>query len=92
MDQIFIIMSWLQSTKLLMKQKHGPKNLKNLDYQPAELKTNTLSDENKSDLKHLTSLKQVKLSKIQILMWWKSSKKDFGLLIRHVADNLDNYN
>ena len=52
-----------------MKQKHGPKNLKNLDYQPAELKTNTLSDENKSDLKHLTSLKQVKLSKIQILMW-----------------------
>ena len=92
MDQIFIIMSWLQSTKLLMKQKHGPKNLKNLDYQPAELKTNTLSDENKSDLKHLTSLKQVKLSKIQILTWWKSSKKDFGLLIRHVADNLDNYN
>ena len=92
MDQIFIIMSWLQSTKLLMKQKHGPKNLKNLDYQPAELKTETLSDENKSDLKHLTSLKQVKLSKIQILMWWKSSKKDFGLLIRHVADNLDNYN
>ena len=92
MDQIFIIMSWLQSTKLLMKQKHGPKNLKNLDYQPAELKTNTLSDENKSDLKHLTLLKQVKLSKIQILMWWKSSKKDFGLLIRHVADNLDNYN
>ena len=52
-----------------MKQKNGPKNLKNLDYQPAELKTETLPDENKSDLKHLTSLKQVKLSKIQILMW-----------------------
>ena len=75
-----------------MKQKHGPKSLKNLDYQPAELKTETLSDENKSDLKQLTSLKQVKLSKVQILMWCKSSKKDFGLLIRHVADNLDNYN
>ena len=40
-----------------MKQKHGPKNLKNLDYQPAELKTETLSDENKSDLKQLTSSK-----------------------------------
>ena len=33
------------------KQKYSPKNLKTLDYQPAELKTESLSDENRSDIK-----------------------------------------
>ena len=72
------------------KQKYSPKNLKPLDYQPVKLGTKSLSDENRSDLKQPTQLKQLKLNEIPKPLWIKLSREDFNSLIKDVVDSLDN--
>ena len=72
------------------KQKYNPKNLKALDYQPAELETKSLADGNRSDLKQPTPLKQLKLDEISKPLWINLSTKNFNSLIKDAVDNLDN--
>ena len=74
------------------KQKYDPKNLKTLDYQSVKLETKSLSDEDRSDIKQLTQLKQLNLNEISKPFWMNLSRKNFNSLIKDVADNLDNRN
>ena len=60
------------------KQKYDPKHLKALEYQPAELKTESLSDEDKSDNNKRTQLKQLNLNEITKPLWIEASRKDFA--------------
>ena len=60
------------------KQKYDPKHLKALEYQPAELKTESLSDEEKSDNNQRTQLKQLNLNEITKPLWIEASRKDFA--------------
>ena len=63
--------------------------MKVLDYQPVELETKSLSDENKLDLKQPTQLEQLKLDEIRKPLWLKASRKNLISLIKHVVDNLN---
>ena len=74
------------------KQKYDPKNLKTLDYQSVKLETKSLSDEDRSDIKQTTQLKQLNLNEISKPFWMNLSRKNFNSLIKDVADNLDNRN
>ena len=74
------------------KQKYEPKNLKALDYQSVKLETKSLSEEDRSDIKQPTQLKQPNLNGISKPLWINLSREDFDLLINYVADNLDNKN
>ena len=49
------------------KQKYRPENFIALDYQPAELKTESLSDEYSSSIKQVIQLKQLKLNEMSKL-------------------------
>ena len=73
-------------------QKYDPQNLKALDYQSVKLETKSLSDEDRSDIKQLTQLKQLNLNEISKPFWMNLSRKNFNSLIKDVADNLDNRN
>ena len=46
------------------KQKYNPKNLKALDYEAVKLETKSLSNEDRSDIKQPTQLKQLYLNEI----------------------------
>ena len=74
------------------KQKYDLRNLKDLDYQPAKLKTESLSDEDKSGLKQLTKLKQINLNEISKALWIKASGNDLNFLIKDAVKNLDSNN
>ena len=74
------------------KQKYDLRNLKDLDYQPAKLKTESLSDEDKSGLKQLTKLKQINLNEISKALWIKASGNDLNFLIKNAVKNLDSNN
>ena len=74
------------------KQKYDPKNLKALDYQSVKLERKSLSDEDRSDIKQPTQLKQLNLNEISKPLWINLSREDFNLLIKDVPDNLDNKN
>ena len=58
------------------KQKYDPKNLKTLDYQSVKLETKSLSDEDRSDIKELTQLKQLNLNEISKPLWISLPRKD----------------
>ena len=62
--------------------------MKVLDYQPVELETKSLSDENKLDLKQPTQLEQLILDEIRKPLWLKASRENFISLIKYVVDNL----
>ena len=49
-----------------------------------------MSDENRSDLKQPTQLKQLKLIEIPKPLWIKLSREDFNSLIKDVVGSLDN--
>ena len=74
------------------KQKYDLRNLKDLDYQPAKLKTESLSDEDKSGLKQLMKLKQINLNEISKALWIKASGNDLNFLIKDAVKNLDSNN
>ena len=74
------------------KQKYDLRNLKALDYQPAKLKTESLSDEDKLGLTQLTKLKQISLNEISKVLWIKASGNDLNFLIKDVVNNLDSNN
>ena len=61
-----------------------------LNYQPVTLETELLSDENKSNIKRLMQLTQLNLNEISKLSWINLCRKKFILLLKNVADNLDN--
>ena len=69
------------------KQKYDPKNLKALDYQSFKLERKSLSDEDRSDIKQSTQLKQLNLNEISKPLWINLSREDFNSLIKDVADN-----
>ena len=69
------------------KQKYDPKNLKALDYQSFKLERKSLSDEDRSDIKQSTQLKQLNLNEISKPLWISLSREDFNSLIKDVADN-----
>ena len=71
------------------KQQYDPKNLKDLDYQPVELETDSLFDEDRSDIKQPTQLKQLNLNEIHKPLWLDLSREDLGLLIKDIVNNLD---
>ena len=74
------------------KQKYDPQTLKALDYLSVKLETISLSDEDRSDIKQPTQLKQLNLNEISKPLWINLSREDFNLLIKDVPDNLDNKN
>ena len=55
-----------------------------------KLKTESLSDEDKSSIELPTKLKQLNLNETLKPLWINMSRKDFKLLIKDVADNLNN--
>ena len=61
-------------------------------YQPAKLKTESLSDKDKSGLKQLTKLKQINLNEISKALWIKASGNDLNFLIKDIVNNLDSNN
>ena len=63
--------------------------MKNLDYQSGEPKTESLSDEDKSDINQPTQLNQLNLKEMSKPIWIEVSRKDFISLIKDFADNLD---
>ena len=72
-----------------MKQKYDPKNFRTLNYRSVELKTESLSDEDRSGTKQPTQLKQLNLNKLSKPLWIEISRNDFVSLIKVVVDNLD---
>ena len=69
------------------KHKYDPKNLKALDYQSVKLERKSLADEDRSDIKQPTQLKQLNLNEISKPLWISLSREDFNSLIKDVADN-----
>ena len=72
------------------KQQYDPKNFRALNYQPVKLKTELLSDEDRSDIKQPAQLKQLNLNEISKPLWIEIPRNDFISLIKDVFDNLDN--
>ena len=72
------------------KQQYDPKNFRALNYQPVKLKTELLSDEDRSDIKQPTQLKQLNLNEISKPLWIEIPRNDFISLIKDVFDHLDN--
>ena len=64
--------------------------MKASDYQPVKLGTKSLADDNRSDLKQPTQLKQLKLNEISKPLWVNLSRENFDSLIKDVVDNLYN--
>ena len=71
------------------KQKYDPKNFIALNYQHVQLKTEPLSDEDRSGIKQPTHLKQLNLNEISKALWINISRDDFISLINDVVNNLD---
>ena len=72
------------------KQQYDPKNFRALNYQPVKLKTELLSDEDRSDIKQPAQLKQLNLNEISKPLWIEIPRNDFISLIKDVFDHLDN--
>ena len=72
-----------------MKQNYDPKSFRALNYQSVELKTESLSDEDRSGIKQPTQLKLLNLNKVSKPLWIEISRNDFVSLIKVVVDNLD---
>ena len=72
------------------KQQYDPKNLRALNYQHVKLKAELLSDEDRSDIKQPTQLKQLNLNEISKPLWIEIPRNDFISLIKDVFDNLGN--
>ena len=66
--------------------------MRNLEHQLVKLNVKSLSDEDKSNLKQLMKLKQLQSNKIQKPLWVELSKEDFSLLIKDIANSLDDGN
>ena len=64
--------------------------MKASDYQPVKLETKSLADDNRSDLKQPTQLKQLKLNEISKPLWVNLSRENFDSLIKDAVDNLYN--
>ena len=64
--------------------------MKASDYQPVKLETKSLADDNRSDLKQPTQLKQLKLNEISKPLWVNLSGENFDSLIKDIVDNLYN--
>ena len=79
----------LRMIKMVLKAKIQLQKLKNLDYQSGEPKTESLSDEDKSDINQPTQLNQLNPKEMSKPIWIEVSRKDFISLIKDVADNLD---
>ena len=72
------------------KQQYDPKNLRALNYQHVKLKAELLSDEDRSDIKQPTQLKQLNLNEISKPLSIEIPRNDFISLIKDVFDNLGN--
>ena len=72
------------------KQQYDPKYFRALNYHPVKLKAELLSDEDRSDIKQPTQLKQLNLNEISKQLWIQIPRNDFISLIKYVFDNLDN--
>ena len=72
------------------KQQYDPKNFRALNYQTVKLKTELLSDEDRSDIKQPAQLKQLNLNEISKPLWIEIPRNDFISLIKDVFDHLDN--
>ena len=71
------------------KQKYDPKNLRALNYQTVELKTESLPDKDRSGIKQPTQLKQLNLNEISKPLWIQISRNDFISLIKDFVNNID---
>ena len=69
------------------KLKCDPRNLKTLDYQSVKLERKSLPDEDRSDVKQPTQLKQLNLNEVSKPLWINLSREDFNSLAKDVADN-----
>ena len=72
------------------KQQYDRKYFRALNYHPVKLKAELLSDEDRSDIKQPTQLKQLNLNEISKQLWIQIPRNDFISLIKYVFDNLDN--
>ena len=72
------------------KQQYEPKYFRALNDHPVKLKAELLSDEDRSDIKQPTQLKQLNLNEISKQLWIQIPRNDFISLIKYVFDNLDN--
>ena len=73
-----------------MEAKIWSKRFRALNYQPVELKTELLSDEDRSHIKEPIQLKQLNLKEISKQLWIEIPRNDFISLIKDVVDNLGN--
>ena len=62
----------------------------NKEFAPLLNKTESSADEDESDTKQPTQLKQLNLNEISKTLWIEVAKKDFNSLIKDVVENLDN--
>ena len=67
------------------KQKYAPKNLKDLEYQPVKLGTESLSDEDRLDIE-----KPMQLDKMNKPLWFEINKSEFAKLTREIDNNQNN--
>ena len=67
------------------KQKYAPKNLKDLEYQPVKLGTESLSDEDRLDIE-----KPMQLDKMNKPLWFEINKSEFAKLTREIDNNENN--
>ena len=67
------------------KQIFGPKNMKDLDCQPVKLETESLSDEDRSDIKQPSQL-----DKMNKPLWFEINRSEFNELTRNIDNNHDN--
>ena len=67
------------------KQKYAPKNLKDLQYQPVKLGTESLSDEDRLDIEQ-----PMQLDEMNKPLWFEINKSEFAELTRDMDNNQDN--
>ena len=81
--------SELKNDKNGAESKNIAPKIENRDYQSGEPKTESLSDDDKSDINQPTQLNQLNPKEMSKPIWIEVSRKEFISLIKDVADNLD---
>ena len=75
----------LRVIKVMFGSKSMALNLKDLDYQPVKLGTESLSDEDRLDIE-----KPMQLDKMNKPLWFEINKSEFAKLTRDMDNNQDN--
>ena len=75
----------LRVIKVMFGRKSMPLNLKDLDYKPVKLGTESLSDEDRLDIEQ-----PMQLDKMNKPLWLEINRSEFAELTRDMDNNQDN--